>query len=108
MQGIVDRLIGIRRCCGMEINVEKNKVMRISRKPSPLDYVRSETAGKRRMFQIFGWHDNVWRKNSIQDCHGKISVLQEEKKDSFHQQFGLKFKEEGSEVLHLEQSFLSC
>jgi hypothetical protein len=30
------------------------------------------------------------------------------KEDSFHQQTGLKFKEETSKVLHLEHSFLWC
>ena len=33
LQGIVDRLIEIGRCCGMEMNVEISKVMRISREP---------------------------------------------------------------------------
>jgi hypothetical protein len=35
----------------------------------------------------------------VRDCHDKGSTQQEE--DSFHQQTGLKFKEETSEVLHL-------
>jgi hypothetical protein len=30
------------------------------------------------------------------------------KKTLFHQQTGLKFKEESSSVLHLEHSFVSC
>jgi hypothetical protein len=30
VQGIIDRLTEIGRCYGMEFNVEKNKVMRIS------------------------------------------------------------------------------
>jgi hypothetical protein len=34
LQGMIDRLIEIRRCYGMEINVEKTKVMRISTQPS--------------------------------------------------------------------------
>jgi hypothetical protein len=42
----------------------------------------------------------------IQDCHGKRSIQQEE--DSFHQQIGLKFKEETSKVLHLEHCFVWC
>jgi hypothetical protein len=44
--------------------------------------------------------------NYIQNCHGKSSIQQEE--DSFHQQTGLKFKEETSKVLHLEHSFVWC
>jgi hypothetical protein len=32
----IDKLIEIGRCYGMEMNVEKTNVMRISRQPSPL------------------------------------------------------------------------
>jgi hypothetical protein len=41
----------------------------------------------------------------IQDCHSKSSIQEE---DTFHKQFGLKFKEENSETLHLEHSFVWC
>ena len=40
----------------------------------------------------------------IQDRHGKSSIQQEE--DFFHQQIGLKLKEETCEVLHLEHGTL--
>jgi len=33
---MIDKLIEIGRCYGMELNVEKTKVMRISRRPSPV------------------------------------------------------------------------
>jgi len=33
---MIDKLIEIGRCYGMEINVEKVKVMRISRQPFPV------------------------------------------------------------------------
>ena len=36
LQDMVDKLIEIERCYGMEINVEKTKVMRISRQPFPV------------------------------------------------------------------------
>jgi len=36
LQGMIDKLIKIGSCCGMEMNVEKTKVMRISRQPSPV------------------------------------------------------------------------
>jgi len=36
LQGIIDRLIEVRRCYRMEMNVEKTKVMRISRQASPI------------------------------------------------------------------------
>jgi hypothetical protein len=34
IQGMIDRLIEIWRCYGIKMNVEKVKVMRISRQPS--------------------------------------------------------------------------
>jgi hypothetical protein len=34
LQDMIDKLIEIGRCYGIEINVEKTKVMRISRQPS--------------------------------------------------------------------------
>ncbi|PNF39172.1 hypothetical protein B7P43_G01317 [Cryptotermes secundus] len=36
LQGMIDRLIKIGRCYGMEMNVEKTKVMKISRQPTPV------------------------------------------------------------------------
>jgi hypothetical protein len=36
LQGMIDRLFVIGRCYGMEMNVEKTKVIRISRQPSSI------------------------------------------------------------------------
>jgi hypothetical protein len=36
LRGMIDRLIEIGRCYGMELNLEKTKVMRISRQPALL------------------------------------------------------------------------
>jgi len=36
LQGMIDKLIEIGSCYGMEMNVEKTKVMRISRQPFPV------------------------------------------------------------------------
>ena len=36
LQGMIDKLTETGRCQGMEMNVEKTKVMRISRQPSPV------------------------------------------------------------------------
>jgi hypothetical protein len=36
LQDMIDKLIEIGRCYGMEMNVEKTKVMRIARQPSPV------------------------------------------------------------------------
>jgi hypothetical protein len=35
LQGMLDRLIETGRSCGMEMNVEKTKLMRTSREPFP-------------------------------------------------------------------------
>jgi hypothetical protein len=39
LYGMIDRLSEIGRCYGMEMNVEKTKVMRISRQPYPIKIV---------------------------------------------------------------------
>ena len=36
LQAMIDKLTEIGSCCGIEMNVEKTKVMRISRQPSPV------------------------------------------------------------------------
>jgi hypothetical protein len=36
LQGMIDELTEIGRCYGMKVNVEKTKVMRISRQPTPV------------------------------------------------------------------------
>ena len=36
IQGMIDKLTEIGRCYGMEMNVGKTKVMRISRQPTPV------------------------------------------------------------------------
>jgi hypothetical protein len=46
------------------------------------------------------------REIKYQDCHCKRSIQKEE--DSFHQQTGLKFKEQISEMLYLEHSVVLC
>jgi len=58
-QGVVERLIDIGSCCGMETNVEETKVMRMPRQTILYtDYDRSSTAGVCGMLQLSGWHDN--------------------------------------------------
>ena len=42
-QGVIDKLIEVGRCCGMEINVEKTKVIRISRQTSPVTIMVNQT-----------------------------------------------------------------
>jgi len=42
LQDMIDKLIEIGRCCGMEMNVEKTKAMRISRQPFPVKIMIDE------------------------------------------------------------------
>jgi hypothetical protein len=39
MSGMIDKLIEIGRCYGMEMNAEKTKLMRISRQPLPVKLI---------------------------------------------------------------------
>ena len=39
LQDMTDKLIEIGRCYGMEMNVEKTRVMRISRQPLPVKII---------------------------------------------------------------------
>ena len=51
LQGMIDKLHEIGRCYGVEMNVEKTKVMRISRQPSPNNsYDGPKTTGECGMF----------------------------------------------------------
>jgi hypothetical protein len=54
LQGLMERLTEIGRCYGMEMNVEKTKVMRISRQPSPIQIMEDQK--QRRMWNILA----VW------------------------------------------------
>jgi hypothetical protein len=42
LHGIFDRLTEVGRCYGMDMNVEKTKILRLSRKPSPVQIMRSK------------------------------------------------------------------
>jgi hypothetical protein len=54
LQDMIDKLNEIGRCYGMEMNVEKTKVMRISRQPFPVKLIdRPKTTGECGIFYIF-------------------------------------------------------
>ena len=44
LQDMIDKLTEIGRCYGMEMNVEKTKVMRISKQPFPVETDRPKTS----------------------------------------------------------------
>jgi hypothetical protein len=59
LQGMVDRLIEIGRCYGMDMNVEKNKGNENLKATIPNEnYDRSKTIGECGIFQLFRQHDN--------------------------------------------------
>jgi len=58
LQGMIYQLLQIGRRFGMEMNVEKTKVMRISRQPSPRDYEKSKLTEELEIFQLLGKQDN--------------------------------------------------
>jgi len=59
LQGLMERLTKIGRCCGMEMNVEKTKMMRISRQPSPIQIMKNQKQLENvDYFSCFGQHDN--------------------------------------------------
>jgi hypothetical protein len=53
LQGLIDGLIEIGRCHGVEISVEKMNVMRISRQSNPMQ-IMIETTRDCGIFQQFG------------------------------------------------------
>jgi hypothetical protein len=57
LRGMIGRLIEFGRCYGMETNVEKTNVMTISREPSLVLVMTSETAGWCGIFQLFERYD---------------------------------------------------
>ena len=53
-QVVIDRLIETERRCGMEMNVEKLKLMRISRHPSPVQILIDQKQLENVVFQLSG------------------------------------------------------
>jgi hypothetical protein len=53
MEDTINRLIETGRCHGMEMNMEKAKVIRISRQSSPVQ-IRTIKTGECGTFQLFG------------------------------------------------------
>jgi ribulose kinase len=110
LQGMIDRVIEIGRRYGMEMNVEKPKVMRISRQPSPIRIMIDQ-----KQLEIVEYF-NYLRSMIANDarCTREIKYIIAmakatfNKKKNFSQQIGLKSKEETSKVLHLGHIFVWC
>jgi hypothetical protein len=91
--------------------LKKTKVMKISRAPSPLHSIIDQKQEENvEYFQYLGSmitkDARCTREIKSWIVKSKSSIQPEE--DSLHQQIGLIFKEENSEVLHLEHSIIWC
>jgi hypothetical protein len=88
----------------------ESKVIRISGEPSLLqiviDEIQLDSVAYLNYLGNMITNDARCTCETIHDRHGKSNVQQEEV--SFHEQIGLKFKEETSEMLHLEHGFVWC
>jgi hypothetical protein len=110
LQAMTDRLIEVGKRYGMETNVEKIQVMRIPRQPSPGHI----TMDKKQMenVQYFTYLGSLIKNDERckHEITSRISIAKVafNKKETYHQQNGLKFKEQISEMLHLEHSFVWC
>ena len=108
LQVMIDKLIEIGSCYGMEMNVEKTKVMGISRQPFPVTIMIDQKQLEN--VECFKYLGNLLTNDGICtcviNCNGKSCIQREE--DSFYQQTGLKFEEETNKMLHLEHGFVWC
>jgi hypothetical protein len=108
LKGMVDQLIETGTHCGMETNVERTKVMKISRQPpqigTRIDKKQSENV------EYFNFLGSMITSDARCTREIKSSIAMTKaafnKKKTFHQQIGLKFKEKTIKVLHLEHSFV--
>ena len=93
LQNMIDRLLEIVRCYGMESNVEKTKVMVIPRQQFPTQFRIDKTQMENvEYLKYFGNMITIYVRytREIQDCNDKSSIQPLE--HYIHQQIGLKHK----------------
>ena len=95
----------------MEIHVGKTKVKGISRDPSPLKIMIDQKQLEN--VNYFNHLGNMTTNDArcTRGIEFRIVMTKaafNRKKESFHLKIGLKFKEETSEMLHLEHRILWC
>ena len=98
-------------CYAMETNVEKTKVMRISREPSPLQIMLDQY--QLQSVEYFNYLGSMITNDArcareIKSSFAMVKVSIQQDEDSFHQQIGLKFTKETSKVLRLKHSPVWC
>ena len=106
---MIDKLIEIGRCYGMEMNVEKTKVMRISRQPSPVMIMIDQKQLEN--MECFKYLGSILTNDGRCMCEIKSRIAMAKaafNKKTLYQQIGLKFEEETSKMLHLEHGFVWC
>ena len=111
LQGMIDKLIEIGSCYSMEMNVEKTKVMRISRQPSPITIMIDQKQLEN--VECFKYLGSMLTNDGKCTCEIKSRIAMakaafSKKKTLFYQQIGLKFEEETKKMLHLEHGFVWC
>ena len=111
LQGMIDKLIEIGICYGMEMNVEKTKVMRISRHPSPVTIMIDQK--QLEDVECFKYLGSMLTSDGrcTREIKSRIAMAKaafSKKKTLFYQQIGLKFEEETNKMLHLEHGFVWC
>ena len=105
---MMDRLLVIGRCFGMEMNVEKTKAVRISSHPSPVQMIDQKQLENVEYFNYL----RIVITNDARFTHEmkyRIAMAKaafSKKKKTFHQQIGLTFKDATNEVLQLVHSFV--
>jgi hypothetical protein len=107
LQGMIDSLTEIGRCYGMETNVETTKVMIINRQPSPVQIMIDQKQPEN--VECFNCLGSMITNDARCTCEIKTGTAIAKaafNKKNFHQQIGLKSKEETSKVLRLEHSFV--
>jgi len=72
LQDMIDKLIEIRRCCGIEINVKKTKVMRISRQPFPVKIIIDQKQLEN--VEFFKYLDNILTNDGRYTCEIKCRI----------------------------------
>jgi hypothetical protein len=71
LQGMIDKLIEIGRCYGMEMNMEKTKVMRISRQPSLVTIMINKKTKKLENVEYFKYLGNILTNDGRCTCEIK-------------------------------------
>jgi hypothetical protein len=97
LQGMIERLTEIRRHYGMEMNVEKTKIMRMSRRPSPIQIVMDQKQLENVEYLNYLGSMITNDARCTREIKSRIAMVKaafNKKKNIFHQQIGLQFKGE--------------